>query len=60
MGERESETEGEIDLLFFLFMHSLVDLVCALTRGPTCNLGLSGQCSNQLSYLALQEDYFVP
>ena len=27
-------------------------LVCALTGDRTCNLGVSGQCSNQLNYLA--------
>ena len=34
-------------------------LVCALTRDWTCNLGASGQHSNQLSYLARAHIYFL-
>ena len=30
-------------------MHPWLTLACALTRGPTRNLGVSGRCSNQLS-----------
>ena len=57
MGRRERERERarehkRIDLLFHLFItHSLI-LVCALTGDQTCNLGISGQHSDQLSYSA--------
>ena len=34
----------------YLCIHWLL-LVCALTGDWTCNLGISGQCCNQLSYL---------
>ena len=40
-----------MDFLFHLFMHGLI-FVCDLIRDRTCNLGVSGYCSNQLSYLA--------
>ena len=56
--EREREGATDINLLFHLFMHSLVDLVCALTRNGTCNLGRWGQCSNQQSYLARASGIF--
>ena len=42
----------DIDLLFHLYMHSWLILVCALTGDRTCSLGVSGCYSNQLSYLA--------
>ena len=52
--EVERERERYIDLLFHLFsVHwlILVFLVCALTRVWAHHLGVSGQHSNQLSYL---------
>ena len=43
----------ERDLLFHLFMHSLVILVCTLTQGDrTHSFGILWQHSNLLSYLA--------
>ena len=56
--ERERE---DIFLFFYLFIHSLVApciLICDLTGDWTHNLGLSGWCSNQLSYLAKAFKYF--
>ena len=38
----------------YLCIHWLI-FVCALTRDLTCNLGVSGPCSNQLSYPARAE-----
>ena len=43
--EREEEKERDIDLLLYLFMHSLVDSM----GDRTYNLDISGQRSNQLS-----------
>ena len=43
--------ERNIDLWFHSFMHSLVATCMCLTRDGTCNLSISGQCSNQLSHL---------
>ena len=52
-GKRRKQVgERKTYLLFHLFMHSLVDLVCALTGDRTSNHGVLRQCSNQLSYLA--------
>ena len=50
--EREKERERNINLLFHLFMHSFVDSVCALTRNWTCNLGVQGWRTIQLSFPA--------
>ena len=47
----ERERETLICCYPYLCIHWLI-LVCALTRDQTCNLGILGQCSNQLSYLA--------
>lgn len=52
--KRERERQTDVDLLFHWFMHSLVYFLCALTRDRTCNLGISGRCSNQWSYLVGQ------
>ena len=38
----------------YLCIHWLIP-ICALTRDQTHNLGVLGQCSNQLSYLARAE-----
>ena len=46
-----SEKETSICQSTYLRIHWLI-LVCALTRDQTCNLGVSGQHSNQLSYQA--------
>ena len=46
------EKEGvrrNIDLFFHLVVHSLVDSLCALTENRTCNRGIWGWRSNQLS-----------
>ena len=42
----------------YLCIHWLI-LVCALMGDQTCNLGVSGWCSNQLSYLARAETYII-
>ena len=47
-GEGERESETSICCSTYLFIHWLI-LVCALTRDWTCNLGVIGQHSNQLS-----------
>ena len=44
--DRERERERNIDLLFYLFMHSLVASVFALTGDWTYSLGISGWLSN--------------
>ena len=52
--ERERKV-GEREILiclFHLFTHSVVDSCTCLDREQTCNLGVSGRCSNQLSYPA--------
>ena len=57
----ERHRQTDIDLLFHLFMHSLVASCCALmARGwdLTCNLGVFGWCSKQLSYLARPGFFF--
>lgn len=41
--------ERYINWSFYLFMHSLFP-VCTLTGNQTHNLGVSGSCSNKLSY----------
>ena len=51
---REREMGGrerEICCSTYLCIHLLI-LVCALTEDRTYNLGVSGRCSNQLSYWA--------
>lgn len=40
---------GEREMLFRLFMHILVDPCIALTGDRTCNLGVMGRRTNQLS-----------
>ena len=47
--EREKETS--VCYSTYLCVHWLFG-VCVLTRDWTCNFGISGQCSNQLSYPA--------
>ena len=49
-GGGERIGEGNINLLFYLCIHSLIDSCICLTGDRTCNLGIMGQCSNQLSY----------
>ena len=51
-GERERERERSINLLFHLLLRSLIALVCVLTGDQTCHLGVPGQRSNQLDYMA--------
>ena len=51
----EEERERNIDLLLYPF----VILVCALTGDQTCNLGISGLRSNQLSNLARDRLHFL-
>ena len=46
------ERERNINLLFHLFMHSLVDSCTCPDQNWTRNLGILGQHSNQLSYPA--------
>ncbi|KAF6109763.1 hypothetical protein HJG60_010966 [Phyllostomus discolor] len=46
---RQKERELSICCSPYLCIHWLI-LVCAFTRDRTCNLGVLGQCSNQLSY----------
>ena len=48
---RERERETWICCSNYLRIHLLL-LVCALPRDRTCNLGVLGQCSNNLSHLA--------
>ena len=49
---REREIERHVNLLFtYSCIHWLI-LICALTGDRTHNLCVSGQCSDQLSYLA--------
>ena len=52
--ERERNAGRERETLIccftYLCIHWLI-LVCALTGDQTCNLAISGWCSNQLSYL---------
>ena len=50
--EREEERERSIDLLFHLFMHQLVDSCMCPDWESNLHLGVSEQCSNQLSYPA--------
>ena len=45
------EKETSVCCSIYWFIHWLI-LLCALTRNWTSNLGVSGQCSNQLSYWA--------
>ena len=49
--EREREEETVICCSTYLCIHWLI-LVCVLTRDQTCNLGVLGCCSNQVSYTA--------
>ena len=55
-GERESERERErerhIEICSTYLCIDWLILLCALTRDPTCNLGVLGQYSNQPSYSA--------
>lgn len=57
MREREGrrgageERERESNLMFHLFMHSWLLLVCALTEEGIHHLGISGHHANQLSCL---------
>ena len=48
----ERQKARNIYLLFYFFMHSLLDFVCALIGDQAINLGVLGRCSNQLNYLA--------
>ena len=50
MGEEGERDREETDLLFHLFMHLLVYSYMSPDHGLTHNLGISGQCSNQMSY----------
>ena len=52
MGGRERDGQTDVGLLFQLLMLSLVLPAWALTRDRTHNIGVLGQCSNQLSYPA--------
>ena len=52
--EREREKESTIYRSTYSCIHWLI-LACALTRDQTCNLGVLGRCSNQLSYPARVE-----
>ena len=56
--ERKEERETSICCSIYLRIHWLI-LVCALTRDQTHNLGVSGWCSNQLSYLARANWHFL-
>ena len=61
-GERERERERERDKHQFwsstyLCIHWWL-LVCALTGDQTQNLGVLGQCSNQLSYQAMAQTIY--
>lgn len=51
--QREGGREGDrfVVLLIYIYFHWLL-LVCALTGDRTHNLGVPGQYSNQLGYLA--------
>ena len=49
--KKEKKRETSICCSTYLCIHWLL-FVCALTEDRTCNLGVSGQRSNQLSYLA--------
>ena len=55
--EREREREASICCSTYLYIHWLI-LICFLTRDETCNLGVLGQYSNQLSYLARTHSVF--
>ena len=51
-GERERDQDQFVGCFsIYLYIHLLI-LVCALTADGTHNLGVSGWCSNLLSYLA--------
>ena len=52
-GEREREKHWFVGLLI-LCIHRLI-LTCAVIGDWTCNLAVSGRCSNQLSYSAKPE-----
>ena len=53
VGERERERKRNIDLSFYLFIHSLVDCrVCPDWGDQTHSNGVWGQCFHQLNYLA--------
>ena len=59
-GEREKERERKKHLFCcstYVYIHWLL-LVCALTRDGTCSLGVSGQCSNHLSFLTRVHTFF--
>ena len=49
--DRERDIKTSICSSTYLCLHWLI-LVCALTKYQTHNFGVSGQCSNQLSYPA--------
>ena len=54
-GERERDRTGQRETSICCSTYSRIQwllLVCALTRDQTPKLGVSGQCSNQLSYPA--------
>ena len=56
--DREEGEEKEGETLICCSTYSCIHwllLVCSLTRDQTYNLGISGQYSNQLSYLARAE-----
>ena len=50
--KRKGERERNMDLLFHLLTHSLVDSYMCPDRDWTFNFGVGAQCSNQLSYPA--------
>ena len=56
--ERQREKEALTCCSIYLCIHQLI-LVCALTWDQTGNLDVSGQCSNQLSYLARTKMLFL-
>ena len=55
--ERERDTERSICCSTYLCIHWLI-LICSLTGDQTCNLGVSRQCSNQLSYPVRSRYFF--
>ena len=52
--DRQTDRQTSICCSTYLCLYWLI-LVCALTRDQTHNLGVSRQCSNQLSYPARAE-----
>lgn len=52
-GERKRDREREKPICYstYIYIHWLI-IICTLCRHQTCNLRVSGQCCNQLNYLA--------